>query len=197
MQHPPVHDAPRKRQHEFGVWNGPEVVGEVGVHDFRMASEQRLFHLDHRLLGTPARPVGVLLGRKVGFEDRIEHQHRCCHADPVPQGRDAQRPELGALRRRVGLRYEHSSDGVRSVRLLPERKRQFAEPALDAIRLDIREVLTVHARCALVGAALGIGVGQDVLAADLVVQGVEPIAGFCLRFRVQRLLQFLNTFRSC
>ena len=31
---------------------------------------------------------------------------------------------------------------------------------------------------------------------DLVVQGIEPIAGFCLRFRVQRLLQFLNSFRS-
>jgi hypothetical protein len=31
--------------------------------------------------------------------------------------------------------------------------------------------------------------------ADLVVQGIEAIAG-CLRFRVQRRLQFLNTFRS-
>jgi hypothetical protein len=31
-------------------------------------------------------------------------------------------------------------------------------------------------------------VGQDILAADLVIQGVEAIAGFCLRFRVQRLL---------
>jgi hypothetical protein len=30
---------------------------------------------------------------------------------------------------------------------------------------------------------------QDVLAADLVVQGVEAIPGFCLRFRVQRLLR--------
>src|SRR5215831_15635763 len=29
-------------------------------------------------------------------------------------------------------------------------------------RLDVRKVLTVHARCALVGAALGIGMGQDV-----------------------------------
>jgi hypothetical protein len=28
--------------------------------------------------------------------------------------------------------------------------------------------------------------GQDVLTADLVAQGVEAIAGFCLRFRVQR-----------
>jgi len=29
------------------------------------------------------------------------------------------------------------------------------------------------------------------------VQIVSNQAGFCLRFRVQRLLQFLNTFRSC
>ena len=36
----------------------------------------------------------------------------------------------------------------------------------------------------LSGAALGIGVRQNVVAADLVVQGIEAIAGFCLRFRV-------------
>jgi len=35
-----------------------------------------------------------------------------------------------------------------------------------------------------------------VLAVDLVVQGIEAIAGFRLRFRVQRRLQLLNTFRS-
>ena len=34
------------------------------------------------------------------------------------------------------------------------RKRQFRQPPLDAVRLDIREVLTIHPRCALVGAAL-------------------------------------------
>ena len=84
-----------------------------------------------------------------------------------------------------------------SGRLLPERKRQFAKPPLHPIRVDIRKILTVHTWRALVGAALGISMGQDVFAADLVVQGVEAIAGFCLRFHVQRLLQFLNTFRSC
>ena len=92
--------------------------------------------------------------------------------------------------------HEHSSDRVRSVNLLPERKRQFAKPPLHPIRLDVRELLTVHTRCALVGATPGIGMGQDVLTADLVVQGVEATAGFCLRFRVQRHLQFLNTLRS-
>ena len=90
----------------------------------------------------------------------------------------------------------NSSDGLRSISLLPERKRQFAKPPLHPIRLDVREVLTVHTRCALVGAALRIRMGQDVFAADLVVQSVEAIAGFCLRFRVQRHLQFLNTVRS-
>ena len=104
---------------------------------------------------------------------------------------DAQRPKLA-----VGLRYVHASDRVRSVRLLPERKRQFAQPSLDPVRLDGLEGLTVHARRALVGAALGIGMRQNVLAADLVVEGIEAIAGFCLRFRVQRRLQFLNAVRS-
>ena len=171
--------------------DAPEVVREVGVNHFRMASEQQRFHLDYRLLGVSPGTVCVLLGWKVGFEDRFQHQHRCRHADPITQGRDAQRPEFA-----VGLRYVHSSDRSGSVSLLPESKRQFAKPPLYPIRVDIREVLTVHTRCALVGAALGIGVRQDVLAADLVVQGIEAIPGFCLRFRVQRRLQLLNTLRS-
>ena len=31
--------------------DAPEEVREVGVNDFRMASEQQPFHLNHRLLG--------------------------------------------------------------------------------------------------------------------------------------------------
>ena len=72
----------------------------------------------------------------------------------------------------------------------------FPEPARLAVRLDSHEVLSVHAWRALVGAALGIGAGQDVLAANLVVQRVEAIVGFCLRFRVQRPLQLLDTVWS-
>ena len=81
-------------------------------------------------------------------------------------------------------------------KLLPECMRQFTQPPLHPIRFDVRKLLTIHSRCALVGAALGVCMSQDVVAADLVVQGVETIAGFCLRFRVQRRLQFLNTLRS-
>jgi hypothetical protein len=39
--------------------NAPEVVREVGVHDFRVATEQQLLHLDDRLLGISPSPIGV------------------------------------------------------------------------------------------------------------------------------------------
>ena len=84
----------------------------------------------------------------------------------------------------LGFRDKHSSDGVWSVSLLLERNRQFAEPPLHPIRLDVREVLSIHTRCAFVRAALSIGVSQDILTVNLVVQRVEAIPGFRLRFRV-------------
>src|SRR3977135_2976729 len=136
--------------------NASEVVREVGVNDFRVAPKQQRFHLDHRLLSVSPGTVGILFWWKVGFEDRFQHQHRCCHADPITQGRDAQRPEFA-----IGLRYECSSEGVRSVSLLPERKRQFAKPPLHPIRLDVRKLLTVLSWCALVGATLSVGMSQD------------------------------------
>jgi len=153
--------------------------GQVTAADVRVAAEHQLLHLYDCLLGVSLSAVGVDFRRKIGFEDRRQHQRRRCHADPIPHGRDAQRPEFA-----VGLWDEHSSDRIRLVALLPERKRQFAKPPLDAICLDVREVLAVDPRRALVGAALGIGMRQNVLAADLVVEGVEAVAGFCLRFRV-------------
>jgi hypothetical protein len=42
MQHAPIDNASRERAHQFGVGNAAEVIGEVSVNDFRVASEQRL-----------------------------------------------------------------------------------------------------------------------------------------------------------
>jgi hypothetical protein len=39
------------------------------------------------------------LGRLIIRCGFLVNKHRCCHADPIPQGRDAQRPEFA-----VGLR---------------------------------------------------------------------------------------------
>src|SRR3981189_3139370 len=106
--------------------NAPEVVREVSVYHVRVATEHQLLHLYDRLLGVSPGTVGVDFRRKIGFEDRLQHQQRCCHADPIPHARDAQRSEFA-----VGLRYKHSSDWLWSVSLLPERKRQFGQPPLD------------------------------------------------------------------
>ena len=159
--------------------NAPEVVREVGIDDVRVTPEQQLLHLYNCLLGVAPLAVGIDFRRKIGFEDRLQHQQRCCHADPIPHARDAQRPQFA-----VGLRYIHSSDWLWPVGLLPERKRQFSQPPLDPIRLDVRKILAINPRRALVGAALSIGMRQNIVAADLVVQGVEAIAGLRLSFRV-------------
>src|SRR5215468_4786890 len=159
----------------------PEVVREVGVDDVRVTPEQQLLHLYDCLLGISPGTIGVDFRRKIGVEDRVQHEQRGCHADPIPHARDAQRPEFA-----VGLRYKHSSDWLWPVSLLPERKRQFRQPSLDPVCRDVREVLAIDPRCALVGAALGIGMRQNLVAADLVVQGVEAIAGLCLRERLNK-----------
>ena len=124
--------------------NAPEVVREVGVDDVRVTTEHQLLHLYDCLLGISPGAVGVDFRRKIGFEDRFQHQQHCCHADPILHDRDAQRPEFA-----VRLRYKHSSDGLWPVGLLPERKRQFSQPSLDPIRLDVRKILAVDPRRAL------------------------------------------------
>ncbi len=117
------------------------------------------------------RPLGISTVRdRVGMTAAMLVLEPIFEADLAPEqyayrpGRNAQRPDFT-----LGLGYEHSSDRLRPVSLLPERKRQFAKPSLNPIGLDVREVLTVHTRRALVRAALGIGMSQDVLTADLVV----------------------------
>src|SRR5215467_5641943 len=95
--------------------NAPEVVREVGIDDVRVTAERSLLHLYDCLLGVSPGAIGVDFRRKIGFEDRLQHQQRCCHVDPIPHARDAQRPEFA-----VGLRYKHSSDWLWPVGLLRE-----------------------------------------------------------------------------
>src|SRR6267142_4835293 len=121
--------------------NAPEVVREVGIDDIRVATEHQLLHLYDCLLGVARSAVGVDFWWKIGFEDRFQHQQSCCHADPIPHARDAQWSEFA-----VGLRYKHSSDWLWPVALLPERKRQFSQPSLHPICLDVREVLAIDLR---------------------------------------------------
>src|SRR5438270_13505154 len=114
-----------------------------------MATKQQLLHLYNGLLGIAPSAVGVDFRWKVGFKDRLQYQHRCCHADPIPHGRDAQRPEFA-----VGLRYKHSSDWLRPVGFLPELDRQVSPPPLAPVGLDVSKILAITNTRALLGAAM-------------------------------------------
>ncbi len=75
MQHAPINDPARYRLEKLGMGNAPEVVPEVGVHNFRMAAKQQLFHRDHRLLGVSPGAVGIefrwKVASKIGYSTSI------------------------------------------------------------------------------------------------------------------------------
>jgi hypothetical protein len=75
--------------------------------------------------------------------------------------------------------------------------RQFVQPTLYTVRLDVLERLIVHSCCSAIGFAARVGECQNVLAVHLVVQGMEANAGRSLRFVVQRRLQLLNACWGC
>ena len=105
---------------------------------------------------------------------------------------DSQRTLL-AIRFRDG----HAAHGVRPIRSSSQFGRQFVEPAVAPVRLDVLEGLAVHPRGAVVGAAALVGELQDVPSIHLVVQRVEPITRRSLRFGMQRRLEFLNLRWRC
>ena len=169
-----------------------EVAGSIGVHHFRMPRAHVPVDVPDGVQGTMVRPVGVLLGREVGLEDRLQDQHHRPLRHAVPDRTDPQRAWL-ALR----FRDEHATHGVRSIRPLPQFGRQFVEPSVAPLRLDVLEGLAIDPRRAVVGAAAQGGEFQDVPSVPLVVQPVEPIPRRSLRFGMPRRLEFRNLRWRC
>jgi hypothetical protein len=60
--------------------------------------------------------------------------------------------------------------------------RQFPEPAFFSIRFDVFEPHSIHSGRSLVGFAASVGVVEHVPSIHLVIQKIEPIPGFFLRF---------------
>ena len=74
------------------------------------------------------------------------------------------------------------------IRLLSEFFRQFVQPSVNAILLDVVETLAVDPWHAAVSPTALIGEAQNITAINLVVEGVKPIVWRVLRFGVQRRL---------
>ena len=84
----------------------------------------------------------------------------------------------------VRLRYPGPLDRIRFVGFRPQPVRQFPEPAALLVRLDVLEPLAVYPRRTLVGLAASVGKFQHIGPIHLVVQKMEPIPGFFLRFGI-------------
>jgi hypothetical protein len=70
MEHGPVHDPTGYRLKELGVRKSIEVAAEICVYDFSMASVDQLVDVSNCVQRAAACPIGVLLGRQVGLENR-------------------------------------------------------------------------------------------------------------------------------
>jgi len=126
-------------------------------------------------------------------------------ATPSDFGRDLRHQSRAVITSRGALRNRYEPCPSLSLGFLRCRTwqsalqllRQFVQPALFSVRLDVLERLIVHSCRSAIGFAARVGECQNVLAVHLVVQGVKAEAGRFLRFVVQRRLQFLNACWGC
>src|SRR5262245_52773421 len=108
--------------------------------------------LPHGVQGTVVRPVGVLLRRQVGLEDRLRDQYHGHLRYAVPDRTDPQWTLFA-----IAFRDENASYGMRSIRSLSQFGRQFVQPAVAAVRLNVLEGLAIDSRCPAVGTAAQVG----------------------------------------
>ena len=137
-------------------------------------------HFLHGFLGSPLRAVAIRVGLQVCLKDRFQDQLGRGLHHPVPDRRDSQGP-LPAVR----LRDHYPSHWLRLIgsffQLLP----QLRQPAFPPLGLDPPETLAIHSRRSAVGFRQLVGVGEDVLPVNLVVEQVEAVVRFRLRLAIQ------------
>ena len=90
--------------------------------------------------GARAWSIGVLFRLQILVEDRFHDEERSHRHDAVADRRNEERAQFAVLFRNL-----HPADRLRSYLLLQEFFRQFVQPSLHPIRLDIGERLPVHA----------------------------------------------------
>src|SRR6202521_5446841 len=126
----------------------PEVAAQVRIDHLAMAAVDQGVHLPDGVQTAAPRSVPILLRRQIGLENRTQDQH-CRRLDhSVAHRRDAQRPLTSAR-----LRDVDPANRLRSIPLLSELSRQFAQPCFPALRLDARDPRPVPPRRSAVGGA--------------------------------------------
>jgi site-specific DNA recombinase len=185
LEHGLVADAFLHRLHELFVRDRGKAGGDVRL-DHPPAALPGL--IDEYLQGIVRRPPRAepeAARQEVRLEDRLEHDlHRGLH-DPVANRRNRERTLLRGPR----LRDQHPPGRQRPVPALPQFAGQFVEQPGHPVLLDSGQGDLIDARRAVIAAHRDPRAPQDITAADLVIQRVEPTSGIGLGRPVQRMLQ--------
>src|ERR1700719_4121147 len=129
-----------------------EVAAEIRVYNLSMAGVEQLVDMPHGIQRTAVCPIGVLFRRQGGLEDRFEHQNcrRLCYAI-------LDRGHSYRLLLSVRLGYPHPPYGLRSIRSTFQLLRQFVQPLLHSVLLDVLKRLAIYSCCSAILVAAFIG----------------------------------------
>src|SRR5215510_7647722 len=125
--------------------------------------------------------VAVRIVLEVGLEDRFQHDLGGRLNHPIANGGNAERTLAFAIR----FWDHHTPHRIGPIRLRDQFLAQACQPPFQAPLLDLHESYSVNARSTRIGAGRPVGVVQNVLATDLVVEHVEAESRLRLRLAIQ------------
>ena len=177
---PAYGDAATQAAHQRRVRDRGEVVAQIRVHHLLPPVLRHVpVNPSESHLGVQPRTKPILLGQQVRLEDGADDQHRRHLDHAVLDARNAERPLAS-----VALRYPYPQKGLGNILSRGQLLTQRFQPSIAAMGVYPRERLAIGPRRSRIRAAATVGLKQDVLAADLVPQGVEAKGRFSLSFRL-------------
>ncbi|APG15386.1 hypothetical protein BKD09_44600 [Bradyrhizobium japonicum] len=157
-----------------------EVFRQIGVNNICVAPAHKPVHFLDGIDRVAARAISISSVLKIRLEDRFQHDLCSSLDDPVPDCWDTERTFAAA-----GLRDHHPPHRIGPIGLRDEFIAQASQPCFESRRVDLFESYSVHSRRTRVGAGQLVGMAQNVLAADLVVQHVEAEGRLRLRLTIK------------
>ena len=171
VEHATVDDVLLDPRHQTIVRNRVEIAFQVGIYHEGIAIPDQLIDLPQGVVASALRTEAVAAVREAVLEDRLDDEPDGLLDDAVLDRGDAQRS-----RSAIALRDVHPLDGLRSVRALPQRRRQLRQIEI-CLRCEPLDRLPVHTRGTFVGADLRPRQGQC-LGCEHLVHQAEPLAAF-------------------
>lgn len=189
LQHVPVRHPPLNERHQDVMPDFAEAVRDVGVkHPLRapvgLDPDGLAGHVGRSLRSEP-----VADRQEVGLEDGFEDDLRRRHGNAVSEARDRERPGLTRL---PWFGDVHPPQRSRPVGPVSERLGELVKEGAYSGLLDGLDGHAIDAGSPSVGTHFTPRPPQDVGAADVVIEGVEPALGVLLGAAVEHTLQGSN-----